>query len=97
MAHGLTAFVGSRGATFAANLSPDNSTGIGKWTEKTFVAAMRNGKHAGADGPILPPMPWQNLTKAIDDDLKVMFAYFKSKNPIKNRVPVPIPPDQLMR
>ena len=97
MAHGLTAFVGHWGATFAANLTPDNSTGIGKWTEKTFIDALRNGKHAGAGRPILPPMPWQNVAKATDDDLKAMLAYFKSLPPIKNKVPAPIPPDQLMK
>lgn len=97
MAHGLTAFVGPWGATFAANLTPDNSTGIGKWTEKTFIDAMRNGKHAGAGRPIMPPMPWQNVAKATDSDLHAMFAYFKSLPPIKNKVPAPIPPDQLMK
>lgn len=97
MAHGLTAFVGPWGATFAANLTPDNSTGIGKWTEKTFISAMRNGKHAGAGRQIMPPMPWENLKSATDEDLNAMFAYFKSLPAIKNRVPQPIPPDQLVK
>jgi hypothetical protein len=97
IAYGLTAFVGPWGASFAANLTPDNATGIGKWTENTFINTMRNGKHAGAGRQILPPMPWQNIAKATDSDLEAMFAYFKSLPPIKNKVPVPIPPDQLMK
>jgi hypothetical protein len=95
IAYGLTAFVGPWGASFAANLTPDNATGIGKWTENTFINTIRNGKYAGAGRPLLPPMPWQGIAKATDSDLKAMFAYFHSLPPIKNKVPVPIPPDQL--
>jgi hypothetical protein len=95
IAYGLTGYVGPWGASFAANLTPDDATGIGKWTENTFINAIRNGKYAGAGRPLLPPMPWQGIAKATDSDLKAMFAYFHSLPPIKNRVPVPIPPDQL--
>ena len=95
IAYGLTAFVGPWGASFAANLTPDNATGIGKWTENTFINTIRNGKYAGVGRPLLPPMPWQTIAKATDSDLKAMFAYFHSLPPIKNKVPVPIPPDQL--
>jgi hypothetical protein len=95
IAYGLTAFVGPWGASFAANLTPDNATGIGKWTENTFINTIRNGKYAGVGRPLLPPMPWQGIAKATDSDLKAMFAYFHSLPPIKNKVPVPIPPDQL--
>ncbi|MFQ5629265.1 MAG: diheme cytochrome c-553 [bacterium] len=90
----LTAFVGPWGVSFGTNLTPDEETGIGLWTEEHFVQAMRTGKHAGAGRPILPPMPWPNLVRATDDDLKAMFAYMKSLPPIKNAVPAPIPPDQ---
>jgi hypothetical protein len=56
---------------------------------------MFSGKHMGAGRPILPPMPWQNLSQAIDEDLRTIFAYLKSLPPVKNAVPAPIPPDEL--
>jgi len=75
--------------TYAANLTPDDQTGIGLWTEDVFIQAMRTGKHMGAGRPILPPMPWQNLNTLPDDDLKAIFAYLKSLPPVKNPVPAP--------
>jgi hypothetical protein len=29
------------------NLTPDENTGIGSWSEATFVQAMKSGKHMG--------------------------------------------------
>ncbi len=88
---GLTAWAGPWGVSFAANLTPDE-TGMKAWTEQAFVASMRTGKHMGTGRQILPPMPWQNLSRATDGDLKAMFAYLKTVKPVRNRVPMPIPP-----
>jgi len=38
-------------------------------------------------------MPWNYYGQLPDDDLKAMFAYLKSTNPVMNRVPVPLGPD----
>ncbi len=91
----LTVWVGPWGVSFAANLTPDETTGIGLWTEEVFIKAMRTGKHMGAGRPILPPMPWQNYGQLEDEDLKAIFAYLKSIKPIKNPVPQPIAPRDL--
>jgi hypothetical protein len=88
----MTAWAGPWGVSFAANLTPDEETGIGSWTEANFVQAMRTGKLMGGGRPILPPMPWMWYGKMSDQDLKAMFAYLKSIPPIKNRVPDPVPP-----
>jgi mono/diheme cytochrome c family protein len=88
----MTAWAGPWGISFAANLTPDNVTGIGAWTENAFIKAMRTGKHLGAGRPILPPMPWQAIGKVSDDDLRALFAYLMSIKPISNQVPQPIPP-----
>ena len=92
----LTAWVGPWGVTFASNLTPDEQTGIGLWTEELFIKTMRTGKHLGAGRDILPPMPWFDLAKLNDDDLKAIFAYLRSIKPIKNAVPAPIPPSDLV-
>jgi len=91
----MTAFVGPWGMSFAANLTPDEQTGIGLWSPEHFINAMRTGKHMGAGRPILPPMPWFNLRQVNDDDLRAIFAYFKSLTPIKNQVPAPVAPPDL--
>ena len=88
----LTAWVGPWGITFAANLTPDEQTGLGLWTEDLFIKTMRTGKHLGTGRDILPPMPWFNYARLSDDDLKAMFAYLKTLKPVKNAVPAPMPP-----
>ncbi len=88
----LTAWAGPWGVSFAANLTPDEVTGTGAWTEESFIQIMRTGKHLGTGRPILPPMPWFNLAKVSDQDLKAIFAYLQSLKPIENMVPAPIPP-----
>ncbi len=94
----LTAWVGPWGVSFAANITPDSTTGIGAWDGDTFIRALRTGKHLGqADGrEILPPMPWFNFAKATDEDLSAIYAYLRSIPPINNKVPNPLPPNEAM-
>ncbi len=87
-----TAFAGPWGVTYAPNLTPDEETGIGVWTEEMFIDAIRQGKMFGSGRPINPPMPWPAYGHASDDDLGAMFAYLKSLPPIKNHVPDWQPP-----
>jgi mono/diheme cytochrome c family protein len=86
---GMTAWAGPWGISYAANLTPDQNTGLGIWTEDMFMKAMRTGRHMSAGRDILPPMPWQNLAALNDDDLKAIFGYLRSIPPIVNRVPEP--------
>lgn len=87
MAGTATAFAGPWGISYAANLTPDAVTGLGPWSEQTFINTMRTGRHWGVSRPILPPMPWQNLNTLSDDDLRAVFAYLRSVKPVKNLVP----------
>jgi len=91
----LTAWVGPWGVSFAMNLTPDKDTGLGSWTEKMFIDAIRTGKHMGTGRAILPPMPWNWYRNMTDDDLKAVFAYLQSLPPIKNPIHDPIPPDKV--
>jgi cytochrome c553 len=90
----FTAFAGPWGVSYAANLTPDQNTGIGIWTEDMFVRALRTGKHMGTSRPILPPMPWPAYRNLTDEDLKSIFAYLKTVPPVTNHVPdsEPAPP-----
>jgi hypothetical protein len=90
----LTAWYGPWGTSFARNLSPDSSTGIGAWTAEMFMNIIRSGKHMGAAAgrPIMPPMPWFNIAKLTDEDFKAMHAFLMSLKPVNNNVPEYIPP-----
>jgi mono/diheme cytochrome c family protein len=88
----MTAWSGPWGTSFVANITPDPETGIGKWSEKDFVMAMRSGHRPNGGRALLPPMPWQNLAASSDEDLAAIYAYLMSIPPVKNRVPAPVPP-----
>lgn len=92
----LTAFVGPWGVSVARNLTPDQETGLGRWTEEQFVRAMRQGLHQGQVGgrPILPPMPWPGIARMTDEDLHALWAYLQSIPAIHNEAPQsrPAPP-----
>jgi hypothetical protein len=87
-----TAYAGPWGVSFAANLTPDRETGLGTWTESTFITALRTGRHEGQGRPILPPMPYPQYRQATDEDLRAIFAYLQSLPPVRNRVPQPVEP-----
>jgi len=86
----FTAWAGPWGISYTANLTPDQNTGLGIWTEDMFIKAIREGKHMGTSRPILPPMPWPAFRNYSDEDLKAIFAYLKSIPPVVNHVPDPI-------
>ena len=87
-----TAWSGPWGVSFTANLTPDPETGLGKWTQATFMQAIRTGRHMGRGRQILPPMPFVMYRNFTDEDLAAIFAYLRSIPPVKNRVPEPLPP-----
>jgi hypothetical protein len=87
-----TAFSGPWGVSYAANLTPDQNTGLGIWTEEMFIKAIRSGRHMGSAREILPPMPWPAIRAASDEDLKSIYAYLRSLKPFVNHVPDAQPP-----
>jgi hypothetical protein len=89
----LTAWSGPWGVSFSANLTPDPETGrLRDFTEQQFIQTLRTGRHKGQGREILPPMPWPWIGQRTDDDLKAMYAYLKQIQPVKNKVPDPLPP-----
>ena len=69
-----------------------DATGIGSWTEASFVRAIKDGKHLGGGRPINPPMPWPAYRNATEEDLKAVYAYLKTVPPVKNVAPEYQPP-----
>lgn len=87
-----TAWSGPWGVSFTANLTPDQETGLGRWTLRNFKDTIRSGRHLGRGRPILPPMPIPMYKQMTDADLEAVFAYLQSIPAISNRVPQPLPP-----
>jgi hypothetical protein len=88
----FTTWSGPWGISFTANLTPDNDTGLGQWTEQMFIDTIRKGKHMGTSRDLLPPMPWPAFKNWTDDDIKAVWAYLKTIPAVKNHVPDPVPP-----
>jgi mono/diheme cytochrome c family protein len=87
----LTAWAGPWGVSFSANLTP-HETGLRNWNADQFIRAMRTGRQMGVGRAILPPMPWYDVGKLTDEDLRAVFAYLQSIPPVANPVPQPLPP-----
>lgn len=87
-----TAFAGPWGLSYAVNLTPHPTTGLGAWTEDDFLKTIRTGRHIGVGRPILPPMPWRAYARFSDEDLKAIFVYLRTIPAISNRVPDYAPP-----
>ncbi len=64
------------GTFFGTNITPDETSGIGAWTEEEFVRAMRRGK--SADRLLWPAFPFPFFTKMTDPDLSDLWAFLQT-------------------
>ena len=96
---GAVPFTGGRpvatpfGTVLSANLTPDDETGIGRYTPDTFYRALhegidRNGRH------LYPAFPYTNTTWVTREDSDAMYAYLRTLQPAahavdRNRLPFP--------
>ncbi|MEO6798617.1 MAG: c-type cytochrome [Rhodanobacter sp.] len=76
------------GIIYSTNITPDEDTGIGKWSEADFYRAMhagldRQGKH------LYPAMPYLWYTRATPDDVRDIKAFLDTLKPVRqaNRQP----------
>ncbi len=82
---------GPWGTSYARNLTPDLETGLGYYSEKEIVQALRSG-HRLDGKPMLPPMPWQNLTVMSDTDMHALVSFLKSLPPVNHKNVDALPP-----
>jgi mono/diheme cytochrome c family protein len=81
------------GVVAGPNLTPDNETGLGRWTAQQIATAIRNGVRP--DGRVLSPvMPWPALSKLTQADTDAMVAYLQQLPPVRNKVPGPLRPGE---
>jgi mono/diheme cytochrome c family protein len=68
---------------YTSNLTPDSETGIGNWSKKQFVQAVKYGIKEGEPALQFPMMPYVQLT---DYEAGAIYDYLMTIPPIKNDV-----------
>jgi mono/diheme cytochrome c family protein len=76
------------GIIYGTNITPDQRTGIGRWSEAAFARAMhqgigRNGEH------LYPAFPYTHFTRVSDGDVAAIYAFLMTRPPVRNAVPPP--------
>ena len=69
------------GTFYSPNITPDLTTGIGRWREEDMHRALRKGR--GPDGRIYYPVfPYTAYTNLVDDDIRALAAYLFAQPPV---------------
>lgn len=68
---------------YTANITPDEATGIGSWTEEDFMKAMHESKNKAGKSLRFPMLPYTALT---DNEVKAIWQYIRSIPKITNEV-----------
>ena len=80
------------GIVRSANITQDNETGIGTWTEELFMQKFKIYQDSSyrspeiKDGEFNTVMPWTMYSTMKEEDLKAIYAYLRTVKPISNRV-----------
>ncbi|WP_425353624.1 cytochrome c [Rhodoferax aquaticus] len=70
------------GTVYTSNLTPDPSTGLGRWSEAEFWRAMHHGR--SKDGRLLTPaFPYASYTHVTREDANAIYAYLQSLPPVE--------------
>ena len=74
------------GTVYSTNITQDNETGLGDWTDQQISDAIVKGTRP--DGShILPVMPYEAYSGMAQDDLKALIAYLRTLKPVKKATP----------
>jgi mono/diheme cytochrome c family protein len=86
LAGGMRVVAYPHGVFVSRNLTSDDATGIGRWTEPQIANALRNGR---APDRLLNMwcMPWFYFNHLTEDDATAIARYLKDLRPVHNRIP----------
>lgn len=79
------------GVVYPPNITPDDETGIGRWSDERIAAAVQAGagRHGGRR---IVVMPWQSYARLSNEDVEAIVAYLRSIEPVRHRIPDEVPP-----
>ena len=82
------------GTFYGPNITPDRDTGVGDWSEKELIAAIRDGtSRLGVEAPVMPYYQYAGMT---DGDVEDLVAYLRTLAPVRREntpsaVTIPLP------
>jgi mono/diheme cytochrome c family protein len=77
---------GLPGKVVAPNITPDQETGIGDWTDGEIVRAIREGVDRNGRA-LFPMMPYPQYRSMSDEDVYALVAYLRTLPPVRNSLP----------
>jgi mono/diheme cytochrome c family protein len=77
---------GGEGVQVAPNLTSDQETGAGRWTDGQLIRAIREGI-GHDDRPLFPGMPYSEYAHMSDEDVQAVVAYIRTIPPVVNKLP----------
>ena len=92
LAGGNAYMVPTGGIVRSSNLTPDEETGIGRWSEAAWLARMTAFADSSANLPNVGPgdlntiMSWDLHSKMTETDLKAIYRYIQTIKPVSNKV-----------
>lgn len=81
------------GIIYPPNITPDDETGIGAWTDRQIGDAIRAGisRHGSRR---LASMPWRGYAKLSEDDVNAIVGYLRGIRAVRHRVPDEVVPGE---
>ncbi|MGZ8255626.1 MAG: c-type cytochrome [Burkholderiaceae bacterium] len=70
------------GVVFGSNITPDEITGIGRWSASHFWRAMHNGRSQSGRF-LVPAFPYTDFTRVTREDSNAIYAYLRTVPPVK--------------
>jgi mono/diheme cytochrome c family protein len=86
LAGGRAFDLGPGGVVYTRNLTPDEATGLGGWTDEQVKLAITTGMNSKGE-TLFPVMPYHVYNGMADSDVNAVIAFLKSVNAIENTVP----------
>ncbi len=80
------------GTVRSLNITPDEETGIGKWTKEDFIARFKAFTDEGLKDVVLSPgdfntpMPWTMYGQMTNEDLGAIYDFLKTVKPVQHQV-----------
>ncbi|MEO5977649.1 MAG: c-type cytochrome [Chryseolinea sp.] len=78
----------------SANITPNETVGIGKWSVQQFVSRFKLFADSSYVAPSVKPgefntvMPWSMYSHMKEDDLKAIYAYLKTVDPVDSKISI---------
>lgn len=78
-------YEGPWGIVYGSNITPDEKTGIGEWSDDDLTRVLVSGVRI--DGRRVILMPWQDYANLTAPDVEAVISFLRSVEPIENEVP----------